>query len=84
MNPDAAVEIAGHVNYPNQPPVTKSSWEWDLSVRRARLVYTWLIDNGIDPNRLIYNGYGNHQMRFPNATREEQMSQNRRVEIIVQ
>jgi outer membrane protein OmpA-like peptidoglycan-associated protein len=84
MNPNVAVEIAGHVNYPNQPPVMKSSWEWDLSVRRARFVYTWLVDNGIAADRLTYRGYGNHQMRFPNATREEEMSQNRRVEVIVQ
>ncbi|MCB0636293.1 MAG: OmpA family protein [Lewinella sp.] len=84
MNPDVSVEIACHVNYPNQPPVTKSSWEWDLSVRRARFVYNWLIENGIAADRLTYQGYGNHHMRFPNATNEEQMSQNRRVEVIVQ
>lgn len=81
LNPDLTLEIAGHVNRPNAPPVAESSWDFDLSVRRAKLVYDHLIKNGIPAKRLSYKGYGNSQMRFPKAVTEKQQELNRRVEI---
>lgn len=82
-NPRIRVEIAGHMNAPFQAPVPKGSWEYDLSLRRARLIYDYLIDHGISPFRLQYNGYGNWEMRYPRATTAPEFAQNRRVELRV-
>lgn len=83
INPSIQIEIAGHINRPNEPPVAETSWDYGLSVRRAKLVYDYLLDNGIPAERLTYKGYGNSQMRFPNARSEEHQKLNRRVEIKV-
>lgn len=83
INEGIKIEIAGHVNHPNLPPVDTSSWEFGLSVRRAMLVYNFLKDNGIPEDRISYKGYGNWEMRFPKTTSEKEMQQNRRVEIRV-
>ena len=83
VNPTLRIEIAGHVNEPNAPDVTTESWEYDLSVRRAKMVYDYLLENGIDKSRITYKGYGNWEMRFPHARLEKHQSQNRRVEIRV-
>lgn len=83
INTHLKVEIAGHVNYPNLPPVQEDTFEWDLSVRRAKLIYDYLIENGIPAEQLQYQGYGNHEMRFPNARSAQDQEANRRVEIRV-
>jgi len=82
-NPGLRVEIAGHMNAPFQAPVPKGSWEYDLSLRRAKLIYDYLVDHGISPYRLQYGGYGNWEMRYPRATTEPEFAQNRRVELRV-
>lgn len=81
VNPHLKIEIAGHVNVPNRPPIPKDSRSWDLSVRRAKMVYDYLIENGVPAEQLSYQGYGNHEMRFPRATSETRQAANRRVEI---
>ena len=83
INEDLKIEIAGHVNHPNRPPVTKDSWEFDLSVRRAKMVYNYLIENQIDSARVTFKGYGNYEMRYPEARSQKEQSLNRRVEIRV-
>lgn len=83
INPHLQVEIAGHVNYPNLPPVKEDTFEWDLSVRRAKLIYDYLINHGVPAEQLKYRGYGNHEMRFPNARTAQDQEANRRVEIRV-
>ncbi|MCB0633517.1 MAG: OmpA family protein [Saprospiraceae bacterium] len=83
VNPQLKIEIAGHINYPNSPPVEQDSWYWQLSVARAKLVYDYLLKNNIDPSRIKYAGYGNTQMRYPKATSEQEQALNRRVEIRV-
>lgn len=77
------IEIAGHINRPNNPPVVETSWDFQLSVRRAKVVYAYLINNGISADRLSFKGYGNSQMVYPTARSEEQQSLNRRVELRV-
>ncbi len=74
-------KIAGHLNHPNSPRVARNSWNFDLSVRRALLVYNYLIERGIAEDRLSYNGYGNWEMRYPKATSAKETEANRRVEI---
>jgi outer membrane protein OmpA-like peptidoglycan-associated protein len=81
INPTTRIEIAGHINRPNSPKVTTDSWDYGLSVRRAKLVYDYLIENGIDPDRIVYKGYGNWEMRYPFARSEKEQELNRRVEI---
>lgn len=83
VNPGLKIQIAGHVNFPNRPPVSKNTFEYRLSVDRAKLVYDYLIANGISPDRLEYQGYGNWEMLYPNAIREADQAKNRRVEIRV-
>lgn len=83
VNPHLIVEIAGHVNFPHLPPVTENTFPWDLSVRRAKLVYDYLLQEGIPAEQLTYRGYGNHEMRFPKANTAAEQEANRRVEIRV-
>ena len=81
LNPTVIIAIEGHVNFPNRPDVPRDSWEYDLSWRRARLVYDYLIENKVNPDRLSFDGFGNWHMVYPRARNEEQASRNRRVEI---
>jgi len=53
-----------------------------LSRERANYVYQYLVNGGIDPKRLTYEGMGTSQFIADNKT-EEGRSKNRRVEIIV-
>lgn len=75
------IEIAGHINYPNRPPVDLQSWNFKLSQRRAKLIYDYLLENGISKDRMSWKGYGNFEMVYPRARSEEQQAMNRRVEI---
>ena len=83
INDGIKIEIAGHVNRPNTPPVSKTSWDYGLSVRRALLVYNYLLENGISKDRISYQGYGNWEMRFPLSKSAKEQQENRRVEIRV-
>ena len=52
-----------------------------LSERRAESVRRYLVEvAGVDPGRLSSRGFGEAQPLIPNATSEEELSQNRRVE----
>lgn len=81
LNDSIKIEIAGHINRPNYPPVDKLSWDFKLSVQRAKMVYDYLLENDIPADRISYKGYGNFHMRYPKATSEKQQAENRRVEI---
>ncbi|MBK7409208.1 MAG: OmpA family protein [Saprospirales bacterium] len=81
FNPDIRIEIAGHINLPNNPPVSKDSWNYGLSVRRAKRVFMYLLEHGIDQNRMTFQGYGNYEMIYPRARTLEEQALNRRVEI---
>ncbi|MCC6413879.1 MAG: OmpA family protein [Saprospiraceae bacterium] len=83
INPDLKIEVSGHVNHPNLSPEHLLKWEWDLSENRAKLVYDYLLENGIAAERMTYKGYGNKEMLFPKGGTEAQQQQNRRVEIRV-
>lgn len=86
-NKNLVIQIEGHVNHPlymndrNDPEVLKFN-QW-LSDERAKMVYDYLISNGIDEKRLSKIGYGAKYMLYPNAASEELQEQNRRVEINV-
>lgn len=75
------IEIAGHINYPNRPPVDKTSWNYKLSQQRAKTVYDYLLAAGISAERMTWKGYGNYEMIYPQARSERDQALNRRVEI---
>ena len=81
FNPTALIEIAGHVNVPNNPPVIEGSWEHNLSIERAKMVHDFLVKQGISRHRMLFRGYGNWEMRFPQARSAKEQEMNRRVEI---
>jgi len=75
------IEIEGHINLPNQAPCDRRTRHYKLSVDRAQMVFNSMTKKGIDAKRMLPKGYGNWHMLFPNAMNEEEMRENRRVEI---
>jgi outer membrane protein OmpA-like peptidoglycan-associated protein len=71
------VEVAGHTC-----DLGAAEYNQRLSELRANAVTTYLIQKGIDPNRLVIVGYGGDQPRVPNVS-EENRRLNRRVIITV-
>lgn len=72
--PDLKIEIQGHVCCSNNQ---------ELSVERAKLVYYFLRDQGIDEERLSYQGFSNSDPLYEEVD-ERAKAMNRRVEIEVQ
>lgn len=71
------VEVAGHTD-----AIGTDSYNLELSRRRARVVYEYLVENGIDANRLTTDGYGESKPIASNDT-EEGRAQNRRTELVI-
>ncbi len=76
-------EIQGHVNNPFSPPQPRGTFYYDLSERRARKVYNYLVENSIDSTRLEWKAYSNSKMIYPRARTENEMKYNRRVTVKV-
>lgn len=77
--PNIRVEVAGHTD-----SIGSDEYNQRLSERRARVVYDYLVANGIDGSRLIGpNGYGESRPIDTNDTREGRQ-RNRRTELGVQ
>lgn len=79
LNSDLNVEIQGHVFAIGDNTIAAQR----VSEARAKRVMKYLVDNGIDKNRLTAVGYGNTQPIYekPKFFYEEQA--NRRVEVLV-
>jgi len=76
-NMTVKIEISGHTdNYGSD------EYNQKLSIERAKTVYRFLVDNGIDSNRLSYKGYGKDKPIAPND-KEENRAKNRRTEILI-
>lgn len=73
-NPQVRGEISGHTDN-----VGEKKANLDLSLKRAKSVYDYLIKGGIPANRLVFKGYGDSQPTAPNDT-EENKQLNRRIE----
>lgn len=73
-NPTLEIEIIGHTDN-----IGGVDYNLTLSRRRAEMVMTYLVSNGIDARRLRTNGFGSGQPIAPNDT-EERRQINRRVE----
>ncbi|MDW3194816.1 MAG: OmpA family protein [Cytophagales bacterium] len=73
-NEKLEVEIAGHTDASGG-----SAYNLDLSEKRAKSVYDFLVEKGIPGSRMKYKGYGS---QFPVSQSEQQTddSKNRRIE----
>ncbi|RKZ09225.1 hypothetical protein DRQ05_00070, partial [bacterium] len=72
--PEVKVEIRGYTD-------SVGSWEYNLklSQKRAEAVKQYLVNSGIDPNRIIAKGYGEADPIASNKTAEGR-AENRRIE----
>ncbi len=71
------IEVGGHTD-----DVGDLRLNLALSENRAKIVANYLINNGIDEDRISYKGYGHTRPVAPNFT-EPNRKKNRRVEFIV-
>lgn len=71
-NPDIHVELAGHTDNTGGAELNKT-----LSEQRAKAVYEYLVQQGIEASRLSYRGYGASKPVASNDT-EEGKAANRR------
>jgi outer membrane protein OmpA-like peptidoglycan-associated protein/tetratricopeptide (TPR) repeat protein len=69
------IEISGHTDN-----VGSGEYNMELSRKRARSVYNYLVEKGIDAERLTYEGYGESQPIADNDN-EAGRAKNRRTEI---
>lgn len=78
MDASTQFVIEGHTDQ-------RGSYEYNdkLSFRRADAVKTHLVEQGVDPSRLIVKAYGKRKPLYPNPENEEEFYQNRRVVVDV-
>ncbi|MCX8531115.1 OmpA family protein [Chryseobacterium luquanense] len=84
-NPTLEVELQGHIccDYENFDGEDLDLKTFNLSFTRANAIRNFLIKMGIEPNRIKAEGLGHlNPVVYPEIT-EEDMSKNRRVEIVV-
>jgi len=74
-NETLIVEISGHTD-----SIGSNRYNQELSHKRARSVYNYLVEKGIDPDRLTYKGYGETRPVATNNTAEGR-ARNRRTQI---
>ncbi|HYD46737.1 MAG TPA: OmpA family protein [Terriglobales bacterium] len=76
-NPDVRIAIEGHTD-----AVGSDDYNNRLSMRRAEAVFQYLVNGGIDPERMMVAGYGKTRPVASNETASGR-AQNRRVELQV-
>ena len=84
-NPSLKISIEGHVCCIRDAPdaLDIDTYEPTLSVNRAKAIYKYLIDRGIEASRLRYEGFGRRRPVVAIEKTEEDAEKNRRVEIRV-
>jgi outer membrane protein OmpA-like peptidoglycan-associated protein len=80
-NTDISIEIGGHVSGFGDSQA--GTFLYRLAERRAKMVYDYLVENGINAERMTHKGYSDWQMIVKEPTIESEHHQNRRVEIMV-
>lgn len=75
---DAIIYVKGHTD-----DLGDAAKNQDLSERRAKLVAEYLVEHGLDENRIQTKGCGSTQPIFVNPATEKDRAMNRRVEIRV-
>lgn len=77
-NTQIRIEISGHTdNTGNQ------AHNQQLSEQRAKAVFIYLTDKGIDSKRLTWKGYGSSRPIAPNDS-DQNRQQNRRIEFVIE
>lgn len=76
-NQYVAIEIQGHTDNIGEAKLNEK-----LSENRAKAVYDFLINNGIDKKRLTFKGFGETKPQYENTT-EEGRKLNRRTQFII-
>ena len=74
-NPKVNVEIGGHTD-----GIGSQEYNQKLSENRAKTVYNYFVEHGVNKNRLSYKGYGKSEPIADNST-DAGRQQNRRVEL---
>lgn len=74
------VEVRGHVNGPAN---TKPKFYQELSDARAKAVKDFLVENGVEADRVSIKGMANKEMRYKSPKNEFEAIENRRVEIVI-
>jgi outer membrane protein OmpA-like peptidoglycan-associated protein len=74
INPTVSIEISGHTDNAGNDKLNQT-----LSRNRAKAVFDYLVNHGVNAAKLQYNGYGKLQPVAPN-TNEENRAKNRRTE----
>ena len=77
-NLELRIEIAGHTD--SLGPGIYNIW---LSRKRAEVIYNYLVQRGVDSNRLLVRGYGETRPIASNDDEINGRSLNRRIEIVV-
>ncbi|TDR19308.1 OmpA family protein [Marinicella litoralis] len=72
------VEVAGHTD-----STASEAYNQNLSERRAKVVYNYLVDHGIAADRMTWKGYGELSPIATNDTAEGR-AKNRRTELVIQ
>jgi OmpA-OmpF porin, OOP family len=73
-NPNVKIEISGHTDDTGSP-----AYNIDLSLKRAKAVYDYLVGKGVERSRLEYKGYGQSKPMAPNDS-DHNKALNRRIE----
>jgi outer membrane protein OmpA-like peptidoglycan-associated protein len=80
---EICIELAGHIHQPGAVIDDPNIRSYGLSIARSIEIHNYLVDEGIDADRLLARGYSNRFMINPNPSNEAGASANRRVEAIV-
>ena len=75
-HPTLKIEIQGHI-------CCYGDDSDPISLNRAKAVFDYLVERGIDPNRMRYKGFGATRKRYPLEQNEYEENMNRRVEIFI-
>ena len=82
-NKTLRIQIRGHVcclpDY-QADAMDQDTYTEDLSLQRAKEIYLYLVDNGVEPERMTFIGLGGKYPKVREIT-ESDKTQNRRVEI---
>ncbi len=81
-NQNAVVSIEGHICCETQydDGYDQETGLYNLSTARAKVIFDYLVSEGINPDRLSYKGYGRTRPLFPNESNTLEQQGNRRVE----
>lgn len=83
-NPGLEIQVEGHIcclTGNTEDGYDYDSQDFNLSKNRAQYIYDYLIEKGIDEDRLKYKGFGKKRPLVKIERTEEDENKNRRVEI---